>query len=144
MPESIGRVLAVDHGRKRIGVAISDAGGALARALTTIHHVSLSDDASRLALIAAEQGATTIVVGQSFDEDGRPNAAGRSAARLGDAVRKLTGLPVLLWDEAFSTKDARRWLLLAGTRRGARVGHQDAQAAAVILQSYLDSRGAPK
>lgn len=133
------RILAIDHGEKRIGLALSDPSGTIASPLTVIRHVSRAIDAAQVAALAAEHEAGRIVVGQSFDEDGRPNLAGRRAARFAEALRRQTDLPVELWDEAFSTQTAREARLQMGVSRKKRAGHLDEVAATVILQSYLDA-----
>jgi len=133
------RILAVDHGEKRIGLAISDLTGTIANPLTVIHHVSRAVDAAQVATIAAENNAGLIVIGQSFDEDGQPNLAGRRAARFAEALRVQTDLPVELWDESFSTQTARSARIRMGVSRKQRGGHLDEIAATVILQSYLDA-----
>jgi putative Holliday junction resolvase len=133
------RVLAVDHGEKRIGLAISDPTGAIANPLAVIRHVSRLVDAAQVAAIAADNGAGLIVIGQSFDEDGLPNLAGRRAARFAAALREQTDLPVELWDESFSTQEARAARIRMGVSRKGRAGHLDEIAATVILQSYLDA-----
>ena len=134
------RILGIDHGEQRIGVAVSDETGTIARPLTVLKHVSRSVDAAQIASVAGEQNAELIVVGQSFDEEGQPNAAGRSAERFAEALKSQTVLPVLLWDESLSTVDARSMRLEMGVPRKKRGGHLDDAAAAVMLQSYLDSQ----
>jgi putative Holliday junction resolvase len=134
------RVLAVDPGSKRIGLAVSDPTGTIANPLTVIEHVARPIDAAAVAGIAAEQGAGLIVVGQSLDEDGQPNFEGRRSARFAEALRAQTSLPVRLWDEAFTTRDARAARLSMGVKRGQRSGHLDEIAATVLLQSFLDSQ----
>ena len=74
-----------------------------------------------------------------FDEDGNPNPAGRKAARFADELKNQTNLPVQLWDESFSTQEARTARIELGVSRKKRAGHQDAFAAVVILQSYLEA-----
>ena len=133
------KILAVDHGEKRIGLAISDPTGAIANPLTVVQHVSKALDAARVAAIAAEHGAGLVVVGQSFNEDGQPNLAGRRAARFAEVLREQTNLPVELWDESFSTQEARATRIRMGVSRKRRSGHLDEIAATVILQSYLDA-----
>ena len=135
------KVLGVDHGEKRIGLAVSDPTGALARPLRVLAHVARAVDAAQVAQVATEQGAECIVVGQSFDEQGRPNAAGRAAQRFAEALKEQTALPIVLWDESMSTLDAREFSIRMGLPRSKRSGHLDDAAAAVILQSYLDARG---
>lgn len=133
------RVLAVDHGGKHIGVSVSDPTGLLARPLAVLEHTSRMVDAARVAELASEQKAGLIIVGQSFDEAGLPNRAGRSAARFAEALKRQSEIPVLMWDESMSTQDAQASRLAAGTSRKGRRAPVDAAAAAMILQSYLDS-----
>jgi putative holliday junction resolvase len=134
------RILAVDYGHKRIGLAVSDETGTLARPLLVIQHVSRVVNAATVAAYAAEHQAGQIVVGVSYDEDGRLNTAGHSAARFADVLRQQTALPVILWDESLTTQDARGLRLAMGASRKKRAGHLDDVAAAVLLQNYLDSR----
>ncbi len=136
------RILGVDHGEKRIGLAMSDATGTIAGPLAVIKHVSRVVDAAQVAALAAQHEAELIVVGQSFDEEGRANAAGRSAERFADALKTQTQLPIVLWDESLSTSDARDVRMEMGVSRKKRGGHLDEVAAAIILQSYLDSQHA--
>jgi putative Holliday junction resolvase len=133
------RVLAVDHGEKRIGLALSDPTGTIANPLTVIKHISRAIDAAQVATVASEHKAGLIVIGQSFDEEGRPNLAGRRAARFAEALREQTDLPIELWDESFSTQEARSARIQMGLSRKRRAGHLDQIAATVILQSYLDA-----
>lgn len=134
------RVLAVDHGERRIGLAISDPTGTLARPLIVLAHSSRATDAARVCEAAAQEGAGLIVIGQSFDEEGRPNAAGRRAQRFAEALKSQTAIPIVLWDESMSTQDARAARLAAGAGRKRRGTAVDAEAAAVILRSYLEVR----
>jgi putative Holliday junction resolvase len=136
------RILAIDHGERRIGLAISDLTGTIANPLTVIQHVSRAIDAAQVATLAAEQGASLIVVGQSFDEDGQPNLAGRRAERFAGALREQTDLPVELWDESFSTQNARAARIRMDVSKKNRAGHLDEIAATLILQSYLDVQNA--
>jgi len=130
----------VDHGEKRIGLALSDSTGTIASPLKVIEHVSRLLDAAQVAEIASENEVQLIVVGQSFDEAGNPNLAGRRAARFADELRNQTNVPVELWDESFSTQTARAARVELGVSRKKRAGHQDAFAAVVILQSYLEAK----
>jgi len=133
------RILAVDHGEKRIGIALSDPTATIASPLTVIKHVSRLMDAAQVANLAQENEAGLIVIGQSFDEEGTPNLAGRRAAKFAEALREQTQTPIVLWDESFSTQDARATRIELGVSRKKRSGHQDSLAAVVILQSYLES-----
>lgn len=137
------RILAVDHGEKRIGLALSDPTATIASPLRVIEHVSRLMDAAQVATLAQENDAGLIVIGQSFDEEGQPNLAGRRAAKFAAALREQTSIPVVLWDESFSTQDARAARIELGVSRKKRSGHQDSLAAVVILQSYLESNKPP-
>ncbi len=134
-----GRVLAVDPGEKRLGIAISDPTGTLARPLQVVKHVSRAVDAAVIASLAAEQGAVRIIVGQALDDEGSPTPQARHAERLAEAIRAQTTLPVDLWDESGSTQAARGARIAMGVSRRKRSGHLDDIAATVILQTYLDA-----
>jgi putative Holliday junction resolvase len=134
-----GRVLGVDPGDKRIGLAVSDLTGTIARGLTVVNHVARAVDAATIAQIAAEQGAVKIVVGQALDDEGQVGPAARKAVRLAEAIRLQTDLPVEMWDESGSTQAAQQTRIVMGVSRKKRSGHLDDLAAAVTLQSYLEA-----
>jgi putative Holliday junction resolvase len=134
------RILAVDHGEKRIGLALSDPTGTLASPLTVIKHVARLLDAAQVANLALENEVGLIVVGQSFDEEGEPNLAGRRAAKFAETLKEQTRIPVEMFDESFSTQDARSAVIEMGISRKKRAGHHDALAAVMILRSYIESR----
>jgi putative Holliday junction resolvase len=134
------RILAVDHGEKRIGLALSDPTATIASPLKVVEHVSRILDAAQVAEIASENEVGLIVVGQSFDEEGKPNLAGRRAAKFADALRAQTQIPIELFDESFSTHDARTVVIEMGVSRKKRAGHHDALAAVMILRTFLESR----
>jgi len=137
------RVLAVDHGEKRIGLALSDPTATIASPFKVIEHVSRLMDTAQVANLAEENEVGLIVIGQSFDEEGMPNLAGRRAAKFAEALREQTQIPIVLWDESFSTQDARASRIELGVSRKTRAGHHDSLAAVVILQSYLESKKPP-
>ena len=134
------RILGIDPGDKNIGVALSDTTGTIANPLTVVQHVSRPINAATIAGLARENEAVKIIVGQSLDLEGKPNFQGRKAARLAAAIRTQTEIPVELWDEAYSTQDAKAARIQMGSTRAKRRGHLDELAATVILQSYLDGR----
>jgi putative Holliday junction resolvase len=133
------RVLAVDPGEKRLGIAISDPSGTIANPLTVLKHVSRPLDAASIAQIAEENQVGQIVVGQALDTEDQPTLQSRQAAHLAEAIRQQTSLPVVLWDETGSTQAARAARLAMGVSRRKRRGHLDDLAATYILQTYLDS-----
>jgi putative Holliday junction resolvase len=133
------RVMAVDPGEKRIGLAISDPTGTIANPLAVIKHVSRLVDAASIAQMAEENQASLIVVGQALDVEGQPTPQSRRGARLANAIRTQTEIPVELWDESGSTQAARAARLAMGVSRRKRSGHLDDLAATYILQDYLDA-----
>ncbi len=133
------RILAVDPGEKRIGLALSDPVGWIASPLTVISHVARLVDAAAVAELAREHNVERIIIGQSVDDEGNLTPQGRGAVRFAEALRGQTNIPVEFWDEAFSTQDARGIRIQMGVSRKKRTGHLDDLAAAVLLQSYLDA-----
>jgi putative Holliday junction resolvase len=133
------RILAIDHGEKQIGLALSDPTATIASPLKVIRHVSRLMDAAQVANLASENNVVLIVIGQSFDEEGKPNLAGRRAAKFAEALKEQTQVPIILWDESFSTQDARATRIEMGVSRKKRAGHVDELAAVMILRSYLDA-----
>jgi putative Holliday junction resolvase len=133
------KVLAVDPGEKRIGIAISDPTGTIANPLAVLAHVSRPVDAAAISSLAAGHEAELIVVGQALDAEGQPTPQSRLASRLAGSIRGQTTLKVVLWDESGSTQAARSARIAMGVSRRKRRGHMDDLAAAVILQDYLDA-----
>jgi len=134
------RILAVDPGEKRIGIALSDPTGTIANPLTVLKHVSRPVDAESIIQLAEEHEAGKIIIGQNLDVEGEPTLQSRMAGRLADAIRAKASIPVEMWDESDSTRIAQATRLAMGVRRRRRRGHLDDLAATVILQSYLDAR----
>jgi putative Holliday junction resolvase len=133
------RILAIDPGIRRIGLAISDPTGTIANPLMVLEHLSKEKDSERIAIQAELNSVNIIILGQSLDDVGLPSFEGRRSARLADMLRRLVSVPVILWNEGFSTKDARNARIMMGASKKQRSGHLDALAATIILQSYLDS-----
>ena len=138
------RILAIDHGEKRIGVAVSDETATIASPVKVVEHISRTIDAAQVADIAVQHNVGIIIIGQSYDEDGKPNPAGRRAGRFADELKNQTNIPVEMWDESFSTQIARSARIELGVSRKKRAGHQDVFAAVVILQSYLEAKRSHK
>jgi len=143
-----GRVIGLDLGEARIGVAVSDSGRRLATPYTVLERgESRAEDRRRLAALVEELAADEVVVGIPLSLDGGEGPAARAARAELEALGLELAVPVRSWDERLSTVEATRRRRLAegpGRRRGARrVARRpvDAAAAAVILQSFLDSSG---
>jgi len=133
------RLLAVDPGDQRIGLALSDPSGTIGRPLSVLKHISRIVDAGIIAEIARENGVILIIVGQALDGEGLEGPAAQKSIRLAEAIRVQTDTPVVLWDESGTTQSARQTLIEMGVSRTKRRGHQDALAAALILKSYMDA-----
>jgi len=132
------RILAIDPGTVRIGIAISDPTLTIANPLTIIKHTSREQDVRNILDICQQYDVSKIVIGQSTDEYGSPTFQGRKASRLAAAIKAQTQIPIVLWDEYESTKIAQAAQRRMKTKRKKRKGHLDEIAATVILQSYLD------
>jgi putative Holliday junction resolvase len=141
----VTRVLGVDLGERRIGLAGSDPSGVLATPLRTVVR-SGDPDADRAAVVAAaeELGAAVIVVGLPRSLSGREGPAARraraEAAALAERAEAAGGITVVLHDERFTTREAQRALRAGGTRARDQRDQIDAAAAAVLLQSWIDAQ----
>lgn len=142
-PDSLprtGRLLALDVGERRVGVAMCDEGQLLASPLSIFLRSSRPEDLARVARLVEEQRARGVVIGHPLNADG---SAGPQAAQVERFQRRLAAslpVPCLLWDEYGSSQEAAHRLAHAPKRR--RQAPLDAEAAAVILQDYLDTRAA--
>jgi len=132
------RVLAVDPGSKRVGIAISDPSATIAQALVTIPAEPAASLAGRIAAIAHEQEAASIIVGLPRRLDGTHGPEAKAASRLAGEIRSLSRLPVELVDERMTTAAAERSMISTGTRRRERRQDIDRVAATMLLQSHLD------
>lgn len=134
------RMIAVDWGASRIGLAASDPSGMIAKPICIIEHVSRQADAETIIAKCGEIGAELILVGVSYDDENNPTPSGRSASRLAEEIKKISSFDVILQDEGFTTNDAQDLMIKIGKRRKNRKGHLDDIAAAVMLQNYLDMK----
>jgi putative Holliday junction resolvase len=142
------KLLALDIGDRRVGVAVSDATGLIATPLTVVRRASKAQDFAKIARLVREQRAEGLVIGHPLDQDGRagPQAQRieRYAAALGEALQaEGVSVPLLLWDERMSTQRAQEAMIAAGRKAKDRRARIDAVAAAVILQDYLDEQRRP-
>jgi putative Holliday junction resolvase len=142
----VGRVAGLDVGERRIGVAVSDLTGTLARPVGVLHTTGLDGDAveraaTELARLAAEEdGLTSLVVGLPRRLDGSPNDMTPRVQAFADALRTRIGVPVILRDERLTSREAESRLALREKDWRARKQQIDAAAAAIILQDYLDEQ----
>lgn len=128
----MARLLGVDPGEVRIGLAVSDPSGIVARPLKVLRHRSRRHDARTIAGLAEEHQARQIVVGVPLDLEGEAGPQARRALRLAEAIQSVSDIPVVTWDESGTTQAAQR--------TGGKSAGIDARAAAVILQEYLDAQ----
>jgi putative Holliday junction resolvase len=142
------RLLALDVGDRRVGVAISDETGLIARPLAVIHRRSKAEDFAEVARLVREQDAVGLVIGHPLAQDGTAGPQARRIERYADALAdslRADGLdlPLTFWDESLSTQRAQQSMIASGRRSRDRRTRIDAVAAAVILQEYLDAQRPP-
>ncbi|MEE8469734.1 MAG: Holliday junction resolvase RuvX [Dehalococcoidia bacterium] len=134
------RVLCLDMGERRIGVALSDPGGIIASALTVIERKSEDITLEDIISLAQEHGVERIVVGMPRSLDGTLGKQARGVEAFVESLKERTELPVVTWDERMSTVAAKRMLAEAGVKRAKMKNRIDSMAAAFILQGYLDRK----
>lgn len=132
------RLLGIDHGLKRIGLAVSDASGLVARELAIINRTTNQEDFERINQFAREQHVVAIVVGLPFNDQAEPGeyTQADTVRRWVERFQATASLPIILWDEQLTSQDARE--LSIRQRRKMRDPIDDL-AARVMLQSYLDA-----
>lgn len=134
------KIMAVDLGLARTGLAISDPSETLASPLGTIPERKEDRLLQRVAACAAEQGAQAVVVGYPRNMDGSRGESARRAEAFAQSLEEVSGLPVTLWDERLTTVSAAGYLNQTDTRGKKRKAVIDTVAATIILQDYLESR----
>ncbi|MDP8922574.1 MAG: Holliday junction resolvase RuvX [Chloroflexota bacterium] len=138
-----GRLMGLDPGERRIGVALSDELGLLASPLCILNRRSWVADVASLADLVRTHDVVEVVVGHPKTLRGEIGPQARRAERFAEALRRAVNVPVRLWDERYSTTEASELLARSGKRAAGRRGaplRVDAAAAAVILQGFLDAR----
>lgn len=135
--ETQGRCIGVDYGTVRVGVAVSDPSRTIADPRPHFAATTALDD---IAELVEQTGATEVIVGLPLNMDGSWSDSTRSARDFADRLRAITDARVTMLDERLSTVEAERNLREAGSRGRKRKQKVDSAAAAVVLQSYLDSQ----
>lgn len=136
------RILALDIGERRIGVALSDETATIAQPLTVIERESIAKDVERIAQMLRQHAAGEVVVGQPRTLRGEQAQAVHKVQAFVAHLRAVLNVPIALVDERLSTVEADRRMREAEVRRERRRQKVDAVAAALILQRYLAQRGA--
>ena len=135
------RILALDLGKRRIGLAISDELGITAQGIKTLQRINIRSDLAQLGRLAKENAVTRIVVGNPLHMSGDAGAQSEAARQFGEQLARHTGLDVELWDERLTTVEASRVLRASGMGIEKRAKAVDRLSAVILLQSYLDFRG---
>ena len=132
------RLLGIDHGSKRIGLAVSDASGLIARELVILKRKSKAEDFARINNLAQQERIEGIVVGlpTNYEAHEGQHSQADTVRTWVEKLAETTDLPIILWDEQLSSADARE---IARTKRRKPSDPIDDLAARVILQSYLDA-----
>jgi putative holliday junction resolvase len=133
------RILAIDHGTKRMGIAISDELKMIAQPLELIPAEPFADFLTRLKELLQEKEVELVLVGLPRNMDGSFGPAALKVEAFVAALRCAIAAPVKTWDERLTSTQANRSLIQAGVRRDKRKQKVDMTAAAILLQSYLDS-----
>lgn len=133
------RILALDHGTKRIGVAVSDEMGWTAQPLETYERRSIEKDLAHILELVQVHEVDRVVLGLPLRLNGEIGPAAEAVREFGDRLEKALPVPVVMWDERMTTKSAEDLLIAADVSRKRRKGIVDRIAAAILLQSYLES-----
>jgi putative Holliday junction resolvase len=133
------RLLGVDYGTVRVGLAISDAERRLASPLAVYARAGRPRDAAYFAALVEAEDVGGLVVGLPVHNDGREGQKAAEARAFGAWLAEAMGLPVIFWDERFSTVEAEAALWQAGLTHKKRKARRDRVAAQIVLQSYLDA-----
>jgi len=136
------RFLAIDHGTKRMGLALSDELKMIAQPLEYVPSEPFADFLTRLQEILSEKNVELILVGLPRNMDGSFGPAALKVREFVAALQSAVAVPVRTWDERLTSAQANRLLVGANVRRDKRKEKVDATAAAILLQSFLDSQGA--
>ena len=136
------RILALEHGTKRVGVAVSDEMFIIAQPLEYIAPEPFATFLARLKQIITEKEIGQILVGMPRNMDGSYGPAALKVQAFVAALKDAVTIPIKLWDERLTSTQAQRFLIQGGVRRDQRKEKVDKTAAAILLQSYLDSGAA--
>ena len=133
------RLIGLDPGAKRIGVALSDVERRIASPYATLVRVKLKQNAAEIAAIATREGAGGLIIGLPLDGDQKFGPRAQAARDWAHGLSVATGLPVAMVDESFTTADTHEHLIVAGVSRSRRDEIIDKMAAAAILQRALEA-----
>ncbi len=132
------RILALDHGTRRVGVAVSDELQMIAQPLEYISPEPFADFLARLKAILQEKEISLMLIGMPRNMDGSYGPAALKVQEFVAALKEAVTVPIKSWDERLTTVQAQKFLIQGGVRRDQRKQKVDKTAAAILLQSYLD------
>jgi len=132
------RILALDHGTKRIGVAVSDETKTIAQPLEYISAEPFADFLARLKQLLVEKEIDLVLIGLPRNMDGSYGPAAQKVEAFVAVLRNAITIPIKTWDERLTSSQANRILIQGKVRRDQRKEKVDKMAAAILLQSYLD------
>jgi putative Holliday junction resolvase len=139
-----GRLLVVDYGTVRVGLAISDVDRIIASPIATRGRAGADADAAYFRHLVAEERVAGLVVGLPVHLNGREGVKAKEARQFGAWLAETTGLPIVFADERFTTVDAESALWNAGLTHRKRKERRDRVAAQIMLQAYLDAKCPPE
>jgi len=135
------RILGIDYGDKRVGLAVSDEGALIASGLPTFQRKGNDNELiEHVRRLCDEYGVERIVVGLPINMDGSIGPRARLTSEFANRLRNALGIQVVTWDERLTSEQAERLMLAADLSRAKRKKKRDAIAAHLILQSYLDAK----
>ncbi len=134
------KILALDLGKKRIGLAISDGLGFTAQGLETLARKNIRTDLAALLQLVRERSVDLVLIGNPLHMSGNAGVQAENARHFASLVERQTGKPVQLWDERLTTVEASRVLRESGISIAKRARAVDQLSAVILLQSYLDFR----
>jgi len=134
------RVLALDFGKRRIGLAVSDELGITAQGIETLERTNIREDLARLAQLIAEKSVSLILMGNPLHMSGREGRQVEYTRDFAERLSTATGVPVEYWDERLTSVQAERVLRESGISIQKRARAVDQLAAVILLESYLESR----
>lgn len=139
MPLS-GRILALDFGKSRIGLAVSDGLGLTAQGLDTFHRTTIREDLAGLSALIRDREVGLILMGNPIHMSGKEGRQSERAREFGERLSAAAGVPFAMWDERWTTVEAHRVLKESGMSLDKRLRQVDKLSAVILLESFLDAR----
>lgn len=133
------RILALDYGKKRIGLAVTDRLGITAQGLNTLERTRVRDDIQQLVHLAQERDIQLLLFGDPLHLNGDAGTSSKGVRDFADRLHRASGIPVAFWDERLTSFEAHEVLNEMGVPRDKRKGKVDQIAAVLLLRNYLDA-----